>query len=214
MSKHRRIKVDFVALHFRGFLPDLMMMMPVERGAYTSLCFKIYDEGGWIPNSVQTLSSIAGLSEMEFAKVWVNIKRKFIIEDSEISQKRCLEELQKTERLIQGKRRAGLKSGETRRNKANNVQTENEQRSNVASTNEDETRRRRDKSNNTNTTAAKGSLASTLNKLIGSVQIKDSDSSSSFVSSQYGFTGNGIATDFITKNKTRFGIVTKSLCLV
>jgi uncharacterized protein YdaU (DUF1376 family) len=184
MSRHRRIKVDFVALYFRDFLPDLMMMMPVERGAYTSLCFKIYDEGGWIPNSVQTLSSIAGLSEMEFARVWVNIKRKFIIEDGEISQKRCLEELQKSEKLIQGKRRAGLKSGEIRRQKANNAQTENEQRSNVASTNENETRRERDKSINSNTTGAKGPLASTLKKVLGSVRIKNSDSSSSFDSSR------------------------------
>src|SRR4030042_1332373 len=142
MRKHRRIKVDFVALHFRDFLPDLMMMTPVERGAYSSLCFKIYDEGGWLPNSVQTLSSICGLTEIEFGQVWTNIKRKFIVEDGEISQKRCFEELQKTEKLIQGKRRAGLKSGEARRQKANVNQTEDEQRSNAASTNE--TRRRRD----------------------------------------------------------------------
>jgi uncharacterized protein YdaU (DUF1376 family) len=187
MSKHRRIKVDFVALYFRDFLPDMMMMTTEERGAYSSLCFKIYEEGGWLPNTVRTLSSIAGLTEISFSGVWANIKHKFIIDDGEISQKRCLKELQKSEKLIQGKRRAGLKSGEARRKKGNKGPTENEHRSNVASTNENETRRERDKINNTNTKAqgiSKGPLSKELNKVLDSVRIKNSDSSSSFDSSR------------------------------
>jgi uncharacterized protein YdaU (DUF1376 family) len=130
MSHHKRIKVDFVALHFREFLPDMMMMTPIERGAYSSLCFKIYDEGGWLPNSVQILSSICGLSEVEFMQIWGDLKRKFIIQDGEVSQKRCLEELQKSEKLIQNKRRAGLMSGKARHLKSSTTRTEAEQRSN------------------------------------------------------------------------------------
>jgi hypothetical protein len=77
-----------------------------------------------LPNIVQTLFKLCNSTDENFIKDWEAIKHKFIVTDKEISHKRVSKELERSENYIENKRQAGIKSGLSRRKKA---QTDPEQ---------------------------------------------------------------------------------------
>jgi uncharacterized protein YdaU (DUF1376 family) len=172
----KKIKVDYVALFFRDWLPDLMMMTPEVRGAYCSLCFKIYDDGGALPNNIPTLASIAGFSELDFTRVWEVLKPKFLEKNGQITHKRCTMELQRAYKQIQARSRAGLTAAKARWNhrSVNNANALPSQ-SETMPRERDETRTRRDKNINTNTNT-KSNLQQELQRIEERLKPSTSDS--------------------------------------
>jgi uncharacterized protein YdaU (DUF1376 family) len=73
MSKFKPIKVDFVALYFKDWLTDFLAMGLQERGAHDTLCLKIYNEGGRLPNKPAYLASLCGIPEEDFEQIYNNI---------------------------------------------------------------------------------------------------------------------------------------------
>jgi uncharacterized protein YdaU (DUF1376 family) len=110
----KKIKVEYVALYFRDWLADLLVMPPDIRGAYCSLCFKIYDEGGWLKDDKNELAGICGFSPLDFARVWPQLARKFLQANGVVTHRRCTKELLKVARLRQAQRKAGLTTAKKR----------------------------------------------------------------------------------------------------
>jgi uncharacterized protein YdaU (DUF1376 family) len=179
----KKIKVDYVALFFRDWLPDLMMMTPEVRGAYCSLCFKIYDNGGSLPNNMVELAAIAGFNEMEFTRVWGILKSKFIINNGQVTQKRCTQELLRAYKQIQARHRAGLTAAKSRWSKqcVNNANALPSQCETMPRE-RDETRTRRDKNINTNTNTKSGNMQDELRKISEKLKPSDSIKNSSIAS--------------------------------
>jgi len=175
----KKIKVDYVALFFRDWLTDLMMMTPEVRGTYCSLCFKIYDNGGSLPNSMTELAAIAGFSELDFPRVWEQLKSKFLVKDGQITQKRCTQELLRAYKQIQARHRAGLTAAKARWNhqSVNNANALPSQ-SETMPRERDETRTRRDKNNtsNTNTKSNANNLQEELQRIEKHLKSSTSDS--------------------------------------
>jgi uncharacterized protein YdaU (DUF1376 family) len=171
----RKIKVDYVALFFRDWLTDLMLMRPEVRGAYCSLCFKIYDNGGALPNDMTVLAEIAGFSDLDFPRIWERLKSKFLIKNGQITQKRCTQELLRAYKQIQARHRAGLTAAKARWNQqsvhnANALPSQSE----TMPRERDETRTRRDKNITSNTNTKNGNMQDELRKI--SEKLKPSDS--------------------------------------
>ena len=126
MPRFKPIKVNYVALYFRDWVPALYRMSTIERGIYDSLVFHIYEAGGRLENKTSLLAQISGLPEAEFVPYWEKLKHKFVHEGDFISHKRCMIELRKTDMLTKAARKGGINSAKTRsyKNGINNNQNE------------------------------------------------------------------------------------------
>jgi len=113
MPRFKPIKVNYVALYFRDWVPALYRMSTIERGIYDSLIFHIYESGGRLENKTSLLAQISGLPEAEFVPYWEKLKHKFVQTGDYISHKRCTEELKKTFVLCEAGRKGAEKRWKT-----------------------------------------------------------------------------------------------------
>ena len=116
MARFSPIRVNYVALYFRDWLPALYRMSTIESGIYIRLVIHIYEAGGRLENKTEFLASISGLSELEFLPHWAKLKSKFVHGSDYLSHERCMIELRKTYKLTEaGKKGAAKrwKSGKT-----------------------------------------------------------------------------------------------------
>lgn len=176
MGRQQKIKVDYVALFFRDWLTDLMMMTPEVRGAYCSICFKIYDAGGWLPNNMTELAAIAGFNGADFEPIWEVLGAKFCVKNDKITHKRCTRELRRAHKQIQARSNAGLTAAKERWREHNKRKT-SAMRSHCETMprERDETRTRRDKSITSNTNT-KGNMQDELHRIEKHLKSSTSDS--------------------------------------
>lgn len=78
-----------------------------ERGAYCSLIFYLYQNGGKLAFDEAELGPLCGCHDC-FAEVWQNISGKFQLDGTFIKHKRVTAELRRARAFRQAKRRAGL----------------------------------------------------------------------------------------------------------
>ena len=111
--------MKYVQLEPGAFIGDIdfQVMTDRQRGIYLSLILYLYSSGGTLPNTVQTLFKLCSSTLENFEEDWEAIKHKFIVNDT-ISHKRVDEEIERATAFFNKKRLAGIKSGESRREKA------------------------------------------------------------------------------------------------
>ena len=99
-------------------------MSTIESGIYIRLIIHIYEAGGRLEDKTSLLATISGLSELEFSTHWTRLKSKFVQTGDYIIHKRCLRELQNTNRIVQASRKGGINSAKARsyKNGINNIQ--------------------------------------------------------------------------------------------
>jgi uncharacterized protein YdaU (DUF1376 family) len=114
MGRFTPIRVNYVALYFKDWLPVFHTLSTIECGIYWRLCCFIYEAGGRLEHKTALLASLSGLSELEFSTHWSRLKHKFVHEGDYLSHKRCTKELKATEAIINARRKGGLNSAKTR----------------------------------------------------------------------------------------------------
>jgi uncharacterized protein YdaU (DUF1376 family) len=117
MGRFTPIRVNYVAFYFREWLYATSIMSTIERGIYSSLVFHIYEAGGRLEHKTELLASICGLTELEFSTHWSKLKHKFVQTGDYLYHKRCTLELRKTDSIIKSRRKGGLLSAKTRKDK-------------------------------------------------------------------------------------------------
>ena len=108
MGRFQPIRVNYVALYFRDWLPVFQTLSTIECGIYWRLCCFIYEAGGRLENKTSLLASLSGLSELEFGTYWSRIKHKFVQTGDYLYHQRCTKELKKTYQLTENARKGGL----------------------------------------------------------------------------------------------------------
>ena len=114
MGRFQPIRVNYVALYFRDWLPVFQTLSTIECGIYWRLCCFIYEAGGRLENKTALLASLSGLPELEFSTHWSRLKHKFVQAGDFISHKRCMIELRKTDMLTKAARKGGINSAKAR----------------------------------------------------------------------------------------------------
>ncbi len=114
MARFSPIRVNYVALYFRDWLPVFQTLSTIECGIYWRLCCFIYEAGGRLEHKTALLASLSGLSELEFSTHWSRLKHKFVQTGDYLYHKRCTKELQATNRLVQASRKGGINSAKAR----------------------------------------------------------------------------------------------------
>ena len=129
-----------------------------QRGAYLSLILYMYANDGKCLLHMQHLSQLTRCNNFE--KVWHKIKKKFQINEDIIKHKRVSNELRKAKRLMQAKRKSGLKGAGERWHShskpigsANGtaMANENNNKNNNKNVNRNEIEKEKEKISNTNT---------------------------------------------------------------
>jgi uncharacterized protein YdaU (DUF1376 family) len=114
MARFTPIRVNYVALYFRDWLPVFQTLSTIECGIYWRLCCFIYEAGGRLENKTALLAPLSGLSELEFGTYWPKLKSKFVHEGDYLYHKRCTKELKATDVIIKGRQKGGFACSKTR----------------------------------------------------------------------------------------------------
>jgi uncharacterized protein YdaU (DUF1376 family) len=138
-------KIRYVSLESSAFLLDLdfQTMTCEERGAYCSIIFNLYENGGYLLMDKVLRGNLCNCTNFE--KVFEKIKHKFLIKDGKISHKRVLRELKRAKKISQLQRENGLRGMESRWGGDNKAITKLSQSNNKDITKRSEEKRSEDK---------------------------------------------------------------------
>ncbi len=109
------MKIKYVQLESDAFLTDLdfIHMSPAERGLYISLILFLYSNDGKCEFNPPALSRLCNCRNVqEFETLWQKIAKKFQTRNGVIKHKRVTKELRKAKKMLQARRRAGLKGAQ------------------------------------------------------------------------------------------------------
>jgi len=85
-------KIKYVQLEPAAFLADFVGLTPAQRGAYTTICFKLYD--GAINADPKSLAVLCATAFEDFQnEIWPAISHKFSVSDNLLTHKRVTKEL-------------------------------------------------------------------------------------------------------------------------
>ncbi len=107
-------RVKFIPLEIETVLADcdFQTMNAEQRGVYFSLIIYMYANDGKCRLDTKYLSRLMNCKN--FPKVWQEIKKKFQVKEGIITHKRVSRELRRAKRLMQAKKKAGLKGAKER----------------------------------------------------------------------------------------------------
>jgi uncharacterized protein YdaU (DUF1376 family) len=90
-------------------------MSPEEKGAYCSIIFYLYANGGSLCAETKSLSRLCNCDSVEhFDKIWKKLKHKFFKKRGKIFHKKVSRELSRKAKLIQLRSEAGVKGAKAR----------------------------------------------------------------------------------------------------
>lgn len=85
-------KIKYVQLEPAAFLADFVGLTPAQRGAYTTICFKLYD--GAISSDLKNLAILCATTFEDFQnEIWPAISHKFSVSSGLLTHKRVTKEL-------------------------------------------------------------------------------------------------------------------------
>ncbi|MBN2137407.1 MAG: DUF1376 domain-containing protein [Sedimentisphaerales bacterium] len=108
------MKVRYVTLDSNTYFSDLdfMMMTPAERGVYLTLTLYMYWCDGKVKHDPPALSQLCNCDDFE--NIWKKIEKKFQTRNGVIKHKRVTEDLRRAKKLMQSRKKSGLKGARKR----------------------------------------------------------------------------------------------------